>query len=410
MEARKSRSRRQTPKPDYPYIQPHGTGWRGWYSVRGERHWLQTRATQEEAHRDAMEARRGRVRHSHGGFTLAQGMQLVLDDLGRTGRRNGTVAWYRCQFTELGWAWTPGRKGRKYVEMRRKGHRPEDWGAVPLSKLGPEDIHEFIKRRRAQGVTDSTINQHLRALSRVFRLAMRQRLVMENPVALVTRPTPQEPQIRPFTRSELLSIFDAMRGANLPKLDSHGDADLFHFLFATGLRRTELAELRADCIDLSGKVLTVEHAKTRSRQVPICEESVELFKRMVAWAEVNGDTRGWIIPGKSTQRRVDWIARAFSRWQEFFREQEEENGDDDDEEQLAIHDIPGRLHAHNMRHSLGAHLARCKVSEHLIAGILGHRLAAVSITQRYMRPHGPDLLEAIRWAWRESPQREHADG
>jgi site-specific recombinase XerD len=54
-----------------------------------------------------------------------------------------------------------------------------------------------------------------------------------------------------------------------------------------------------------------------------------------------------------------------------------------------------------MRHSLGAHLARCKVSEHLIAGILGHRLAAVSITQRYMRPHGPDLLEAIRWAWRE---------
>lgn len=362
------RRRRKTPRAEYRWIAANRGGWRGWvWSVELDRRvWLPVRATPEEAFADAKAARgpkadpkRRPVGRDHL-RTLSDGCALVRASLERRERRRGTREWYEDHLAPWLAAWGPGRL---------------------LAAITPADV-EAVARERRERVSASTVAADLRALNRVFRLAIREGgRQIANPLEQVERPTVELPPVYPLERSEVMAAVLALE---------RPDADVALFLFAFGVRRTELAELDVDAIDLGGGTLTVRHGKRRPRVLPVPAEAYELLTRFKVDA-MQRKSR-WLVPGVTGMQRARGIDKAFYRMQRKLAAMP------------AFAAVAPRFRAHNLRHSLGAHLARHGVPESQIGAILGHQRGRETMTARYTQAHGPDLRRALGLVWREDAE------
>lgn len=346
--------RKKLPK----YVSRHGVGYRSWGpgGRSGTKRWLPVRATPEEAHEDAIRARSGHAlpRDSAGPLTLHGGADLLLGDLVdkvATGeRREGTVRAYETNLPVLYAA---------FGEQTR------------LDRIDPPSIERFIAIRR-ETVSPNTIAKQLQTLGRIFRLAIRRGLVTSNPLDRVEPVGSVPPKQDRMERVEVVEAVDVIREL------SPEDADLIWLLFVTGIRRTEAAAVvPAEDVDLTAGVFAVRQGKKRPRNYPIPEreDAAEFFERIQARGES-------LVAGVSIQRRAERVSRILQKWANKLEER--------------------RLHCHSLRHSLTSHLARCGVPEYLLSAALGH--GARTITQRYVHEFGPELREALEWAWREGPR------
>lgn len=348
--------KRRGQRVEYRFIQRTRKGWRGWYTVAGERHFCRVRATQKEAHEDALRERSLTAPMPSKGRTLERAFDLITRDLKTAGRRPDTEAWYRCQFAAITKAW-PAKTSLRRIDRRQ--------------------VQDFIDGRLIDGVSGSTIRHHLRALSRAFRLAMREDWVSVDPTTQVTKPRASPKDRPPIDRDELFRRVEELAPA---------DADLVVLLFCTGLRKSEAARMRVEDVDIGAGVLSIPEGKTNSARLPLPGETLDVLFRMAS--------SGHVVPGSTFARRKDCVRRVLERCQRQFGERA-----NDDEV------IPDRRWTpHNLRHSLGHHLERLGVRDRLIVAALRHKAEERQrVTLRYRKPHDEDLREALACAWRPSP-------
>jgi integrase len=242
--------------------------------------------------------------------------------------------------------------------------------SIPLAKLDRRQVQWFVERRaqhtnpkKGERLTRSTIRAHLRALGRIFKLAIREGFLPAdgNPVQRVSKPEEVKPTPYRRTREEVERILGAIR-----ETGAHADADLVRLLFSTGLRRTELAHVRVEDVDFGARELRVEHGKRGKRTLPIPERMVPLLERLITLGEPSDDASGrrrewvgegakrYLLPGATEQHRAAYVSRIFKRWKVKL-------------------ELP-RLHAHAMRHAFITYLARLRFPAHVIATLSGHSL------------------------------------
>lgn len=351
MSSKKARSKKRT---TLPYVKRHGAGFRGWCMENGRQRRGPTFPTEEQAHRWAVDMRENAERHALGQLTLGDGLDLVRKSLATRKRREGTAEWYEGQFRVLERAWD---------------------ATMPLAKLDRRQVQWFIERRTGHGVSGSTIRAHLRALGRVFNVAIREGYLSsdENPVRKVELPDAEQYVPYQPLREEVEGILQRMRDGG-----GHEDADVVQFLFTTGLRRTELAHVRVEDVDLrAARVLAVKHGKRGGRDLPIPEGMVQLLERIIGRA-----TGDYLLPGKSEENRAACVGRVFSRWRKRL-------------------ELP-RFNAHAMRHGFVTHLDRMGFAESVIAALAGHKPR--TMTGRYTGVHTPRLRAAMACLWEPIPE------
>lgn len=339
--------------PKYRFIQRKGEGWRGWYTIGPNRYYCQKRATEKEAHDDALLAREMQKIPEAGARTLKRAFDLIYEDLKVADRRPATKRWYADQFAGVCRVFKPG---------------------TLLGRVGRHELKEFIRIRRKQGAGDTTIDYQLQALGRAFKLAGREGWTDVNPVQLITRPTRRAAPVVALEWSKLMRLLERIRDSHTHKSDGNVDADLALFLFATGIRKSELAELIPGSLDVEGRRLSLPHTKTDGGgdELPLPDEALELATRI---RDRSGEH---VIPGTTKSRRDGYIRRTFDRWKY----------------------LEPKFRPHVMRHSLGRHLERCGVSLDLRAAALRHESAVRQIvTMRYSRPFDEDLRKAFALAW-----------
>jgi len=382
--SKKTRGKKRT---TLPYVKRHGSGVRGWYMENGRQRRGPTFPTEEQAHRWAVEMRENAERHALGQLTLGDGMDLVRKSIDRKRRRDGTLQWYEGQFRVLGRAWDL---------------------AMPLSKLDRRQVQWFIERREqhtnprtGEPVTGSTIRAHLRALGRIFNLAIREGFLAKdaNPVQQVELPEVEDPIPYQPVRETVEGVLQRMRDAG-----GHEDADVVQLLFTTGLRRTELAHVRVEDVDFEARVLRVEHGKRGKRDLPIPAAMVPLLERLIALGEPDESMdeepigrRQWtgegpkryLLPGPSEGNRAAHVGRIFTRWKWKLGLQE--------------------FKAHAMRHAFTTYLDRLGFPESVIGRLAGHKPSVRSMTQHYINPHVPRLRAAMACFWEPIPEDEYAE-
>jgi integrase len=159
--------------------------------------------------------------------------------------------WFEAGETRRGW------KPKTVVQYRSVHHRLVDvFGLMRLAEIRPRHVAGFVREQTEQDRAPNSIARDLSVLHAIFKTALREELVDQNPAAATERP-----KVIP-RRWRILEPAEVQRVARAFTDEQAGV--VFLTLILTGIRRFELQALRWRDIDLLDGVLRVRRSKSEA--------------------------------------------------------------------------------------------------------------------------------------------------
>ena len=234
---------------------------------------------------------------------------------------------------------------------------------VKLIRTSRSDLLAFIAGRTEQGAKPRSTARQLSSFRRFYRFLVRESVVKEDPTLKIEMPS--------IGRSLPQSLTETEVGALLAAPDvsdplGHRDRTMLEVLYATGLRVSELINLKQSEVNLNQGVVRIIGKAGRERLVPLGEEAQSWLLEFIA------GPRTEILRARQTDylfptRRGDRMTRqAF--WHIIKRYA-----------QSAA--IGQKLSPHTLRHAFATHLLNNGADLRVVQMLLGH--SDLSTTQIY---------------------------
>jgi integrase/recombinase XerD len=225
--------------------------------------------------------------------------------------------------------------------------------AASPDEITPDRIASLLVDNVRTGFGARSSARQLSALRGFFKFLVRERILKEDPTALVERPGIGR------RLPKTLSFEDIERLLATPRLDTDGgarDAAMMHLMYASGLRVSELCSLRVADLDTKRGVVSVLGKGRKRRLVPVGEVALT---QVTTYLE---HVRPRIAPaGESTlfvSRRGKRIARQVF-WKSMKRYARGAG-------------ITQEISPHKLRHSFATHLLRGGADLRAVQAMLGH--------------------------------------
>jgi integrase/recombinase XerD len=225
------------------------------------------------------------------------------------------------------------------------------------------DLLAFIAWRVEAGARPRSTARQLSSFRRFYRYFVRDGAVKEDPTSQIAMPKIGRSLPKSLTEEEV----DSLLGA--PEISDplgHRDRTMLEVLYATGLRVSELVNLRAGQINLNQGVLRIVGKGDRERLIPLGEEAVRWLNEFIAGPRLE------ILLERQTDclfptRRGDRMTRqAF--WHIIKRYANKAN-------------VQKALSPHTLRHAFATHLLNHGADLRVVQMLLGH--SDLSTTQIY---------------------------
>jgi len=259
-----------------------------------------------------------------------------------------------------------------------------------INEVGIREAQDFqgwlIETGRLDGAPYSpkTVNSFLIAATNFYEFVKRKGLILSNPFKEIKKMRIDKKLPRNLLKEDQMSVF-------LEKLSRYDEADgmkaktvqykvhvVAELLYATGLRISEAAGLRAEDINFNRGTITVRYGKGgKSRTAWMNDYAKEILRLYVEemreavfneWNERNGSLFG-------------------VRWQPFEKQVNKAL-----KQTASVLGFTG-VTPHGVRHALGYHLLRAGCSIRYIQAILGHKL--IRCTEIYTKVDKEDLREVL---------------
>jgi integrase/recombinase XerD len=233
----------------------------------------------------------------------------------------------------------------------------------PITAAERSDVLAFIAARVEGGARPRSSARQLSSFRRFFRWLVRERGTGEDPTAQISMPKIGRPLPKSLSEDEVESLLDA---PDTTDALGYRDRAMLEVLYATGLRVTELVNLRLGQVNLNQGVVRVTGKGGRERLIPLGEESLEWLQQFI------GGPREEILLDRQTDfvfptRRGDRMTRqAF--WHIIKRYTERAG-------------IGQELSPHTLRHAFATHLLNHGADLRVVQMLLGH--SDLSTTQIY---------------------------
>ncbi|MFI4913805.1 MAG: site-specific tyrosine recombinase XerD [Steroidobacterales bacterium] len=259
------------------------------------------------------------------------------------GLSSNTLAAYRADLAALG-RWLAERQ-------------------IALPHTARHDLQGFIAARVEGGARPRSTARQLSSYRRFFRYLVREGLIREDPTAQIAMPKIGRSLPRSLTESEVEALLAAPVVA-----DPLGcrDRAMLELLYATGLRVSELVNLKMAQVNLVQGVTRVLGKGNRERLIPLGEEAVRWLKAFAAGARTEillDRTTDYLFPtrrGDRMTRQAFWhIIKRYAR----------KSGVNSD------------LSPHTLRHAFATHLLNHGADLRVVQMLLGH--SDLSTTQIY---------------------------
>lgn len=225
------------------------------------------------------------------------------------------------------------------------------------------DLLEFIAWRVEGGARPRSTARQLSSLRRYYRYMVRDGKRADDPTAKISMPKVGRPLPKALTEDEVESLLGA---PDTTDALGHRDRTMLEVLYATGLRVTELVNLRLSQINLAQGVMRVVGKGDRERLIPLGEESMEWIEQFIRGprTEILLDRQSdYLFP----TRRGDRMTRqAF--WHLIKR-------------YAAKASVDKKLSPHTLRHAFATHLLNHGADLRVVQMLLGH--SDLSTTQIY---------------------------
>jgi integrase/recombinase XerD len=239
---------------------------------------------------------------------------------------------------------------RSVEEFARFHHRSPD-------QLGPDEIRQY----QAHLFTDrkleaNTVSQHLSALRFFFIKTLKRRWTVEE------MPYPKR----------AIRLPDVLSQEEVERLIDSADSPLHRVwlltLYATGMRRAELLELKVANIDSARMLIHIQQGKgNRDRDVMLSPRLLEELRAY--WRSANPKPTTYLFPGGGRVHSSDVPISAKAVYRAV--------------KHAAVRaGILKRVHPHTLRHCFATHLLESGVDLRTIQLLLGH--TALKTTSRYL--------------------------
>jgi integrase/recombinase XerD len=234
---------------------------------------------------------------------------------------------------------------------------------VPILRTTRADLQDFIAFRVQAGARPRSTARQLSSFRRFFRYLVREGVVREDPTAQIAMPKIGRSLPKSLTEEEVESLLGAPAVG-----DPLGNRDrtMLEVLYATGLRVSELVNLRNAQVNLNQGVIRILGKGNRERLIPLGEEAVRWI------IEFSRAPRAEILLERQTDylfptRRGDRMTRqAF--WHIIKRYARKAG-------------IAKELSPHTLRHAFATHLLNHGADLRVVQMLLGH--SDLSTTQIY---------------------------
>jgi integrase len=265
----------------------------------------------------------------------------------------------------------------EHLPRKRPRSRIEDERLLPIIRtaLGRRKVADVVYAdidRLHRSVTKERgpfrANRVLAVLSKMFSLAVKWRMRLDNPVVGVER-NPEPKRERFLSPAELDRLLDALAAEE----DSQS-ANIIKLLLLTGARSAEVLGAEWRQFDLSQGVWVKPHTLTKQaseHRLPLSNEAVELLSGLKARAP---KAARFVFPSNSPLKPRASVRHAWDRIRE-------------------AADL-GDMRIHDLRHSHASFLVNAGYSLPIIGAALGHKTP--STTARYAHLVDATVREAAR--------------
>lgn len=280
---------------------------------------------------------RAEHRRAEGSLELQQAHALLMQELEAGGAAPATLRYYRTHFTPL--------------------TGPMGWDTeTDVGTITPAECERYAQRRVDAGVSEATAwGKELQVLDRIFAILVRDGVVLASPVKRARKPKRiQRGRFAVLTAARIAECCAEIRASAMRNPERA--AAIVELLFATGLRRAELARARVGDVEFAARRIWVR-GKVRDEFVPLGPLAEAAARTLIAGRTAAEDP---LVP------TVRALERMFARLQAITGE--------------------GLLTPHVLRHSTATHLLESGMSAFDVAAFMRH--TSPRMTWRYHHVSG----------------------
>ena len=223
-----------------------------------------------------------------------------------------------------------------------------DWDN-PL-RLQREDIEGFLQFLAAQRMSGITRVRKLAAIRKFFAFMVENQILAGNPANTVkgARREEKEPNILYKEQYKAL-LYEAS--------DNIRDYAIIQTFLQTGIRLSELVNLKLDDVDFEHRILTVRQGKgKKDRQIPLVDEAVKALRNYVRYrnTELILDDETFFLANNGTSLNVSTVKYLVAKY-------------------VKKAGIRKKVSVHTLRHTFGAHKADKQMSLASLQVLMGHK-------------------------------------
>lgn len=238
--------------------------------------------------------------------------------------------------------------------------------AKPLKQIDGRTVRAYLAHLHSRGLDPASVARKLAALRSWFRFLVRRRVLARNVAREVRGPRLGQKLVSflPIDEAQVLVEGRAVGGAARER-----DVAILEFLYATGLRVSELTALDVDDLDRAGQTVRVLGKGRKERIVPFGGQAA---RALDAYLGRRTEPRGTLFTnhrgGRLSPRAIHAIVR----------------------KSAAAAGIVRRVSPHTLRHTFATHLLDAGADLRVIQELLGH--SRLSTTQRYTHVGADQLM------------------
>lgn len=228
-------------------------------------------------------------------------------------------------------------------------------------------VEKFLERLKREGKSVKSILRALSSLRGFFNFLILEGIIKENPCDDIDSPKRTLTIPKFLTQKEMEAIL-SLPFEGRQKLR---DKAIFELLYATGLRVSELINLKRSDLNLEGGFLIVLGKRSKERVVPIGSHALSALKEYLRYSKVKGP---YLFPGRKGNRLTRQAVWKIIK-------------------KYGTH-VTSQISPHTIRHSFATHLLERGADLRSLQVLLGHE--DISSTQIYTHIEKERLKEAIK--------------
>jgi integrase/recombinase XerC len=242
-------------------------------------------------------------------------------------------------------------------------------------QINRDSIRDFISVIFLRTKNKATIQRKIYAIKSFYSYLLRQGVIEKNPFDVISSPKTDKKLPGVLTEKEMAQFLDSLPEDHFTAIRNKA---AFEFLYATGLRVSELTNLKRADIDLNESLIRVLGKGKKERIVPFHDKARKLLIKYLAAARKKFKTEQEYIflnsrGGKITDRSIERILQRVYR-------------------DIMLSDK--KVYPHLFRHSFATHLLQQGANLRVIQELLGH--SNLSTTEKYTSLDYSDLLRVYR--------------